>query len=139
MQDSDQNGAAARLSTTYIVGVLCEVLHTSELDILDVLITMTVGSANTAPQRVASRLVSDSDGRRGISRNAVSRTINVPLETVRRRVSSLIERKVLEEREDGLVVSAGEGLAGNLKIASLNAHLLRQLYRGLKAQGVRLE
>ncbi len=48
MQDIEQNQAIARLSTAYIVGVLCEILHTDTLDILDVLITMAVSSANGA-------------------------------------------------------------------------------------------
>src|ERR1700750_2445330 len=103
MQDIDQTKAAAHLSMSYIVGVLCEVLHAGDLDILDVLITMAVACANTGP---AGRPAAERESRRGISRNAVSRAINVPLETVRRRVGGLLARNILEERPGGLVVVA---------------------------------
>ncbi len=78
---------------------------------------------------------------RGISRNAVSRALNVPLETVRRRVGNLLTRDILEERPDGLVLaaSANVGPSGNPRLAGLNAQMLRQLFRGLKAQGVKLD
>ena len=118
------------------MGVLCEVLHAGDLDILDVLITMAVACANTGP---AGPPTADSDSRRGISRNAVSRAINVPLETVRRRVGGLLARNILEERPGGLVVVAATGLVGDPKIANLNAQLLRQLYRSLRAQGIKLD
>jgi hypothetical protein len=136
MQDTEYTKTAAHLSMSYIVGVLCEVLHAGDLDILDVLITMAVACANTGP---AGRPASDGDGRRGISRNAVSRAINVPLETVRRRVGGLLTRNILEERPGGLVVVAATGLAGDPKIANMNAQLLRQLYRSLRAQGIKLD
>jgi hypothetical protein len=138
MQDIDQTKAAAHLSMSYIVGVLCEVLHAGDQDILDVLITMAVACANTGPAG-RSNGVSEGDGRRGISRNAVSRAINVPLETVRRRTGALLARGVLEERPGGLVVVAPTGLAGDPKIANMNAQLLRQLYRSLKGQGIKLD
>jgi hypothetical protein len=136
MQDTETTKTAAHLSMSYIVGVLCEVLHAGDLDILDVLITMAVACANTGP---AGRPTADSDSRRGISRNAVSRAINVPLETVRRRVGGLLARNILEERPGGLVVVAATGLVGDPKIANLNAQLLRQLYRSLRAQGIKLD
>ena len=141
MQDTEQVKIAAHLSMAYIVGVLCEVLHAEELDILDVLIVMAVGCANSGPpgRPMVARGTGEHDGRRGISRNAVSRAINVPLETVRRRAGALMNRNILEERGDGLVVSAATGLAGDPKISSLNVQLLRQLFRSLKSQGIKLD
>jgi hypothetical protein len=99
---------------------------------------MAVGCANIGPAWRTGGTV-EMDGGRGISRNAVSRAINVPLETVRRRVGGLLTRNILEERPGGLVVAAATGLAGDPRIATLNAQLLRQLYRSLKAQGIRLD
>jgi hypothetical protein len=79
--------------------------------------------------------------RAGISRNAVSRMLNVPLETVRRRVAGLIEQKVLMEQADGLVFSPENpmGLGNNADISLFNLGLLRQLFRQLKDAGIDLD
>lgn len=94
---------------------------------LDVLITLTISSANA------------SEGR-GTSRSAVSRLLNVPLETVRRRVRALIDRRVLQERTGRLFVpefSPLGALANHSRLVALNARNVRRLFLDLKASGVR--
>jgi len=126
-----------RLSITYVMGVVTEVLRNSPLDFLDLLIVTAVSDANHKP-------LPGTEARgelRGISRNAVSRRLNVPLETVRRRVAGLIKQNVLREQPDGLVFSSANDvrLGSNAELDAANYKMLRQLFRELKAQGVPLD
>ena len=119
----------AHSSITYIVTFIAEILRTTPLDVLDVLITLAISHAS---------LVSDAGG---ISRNQLSRALNVPLETVRRRVAVLLDKKVINERETGLVVPERRplgALANHGELIACNAQALRQLVLDLKAQGVKL-
>lgn len=96
---------------------------------LDVLITLAVSRASLAERQS------------GISRNQLSRALNVPLETVRRRVAVLLEKRVIRERANGLVVPERQPLGALDNHAALlahNAQALRRLFRDLKAEGVRL-
>jgi hypothetical protein len=122
--------------------VISAVLRTTSLDVLDLLITLAVSTAN-APvpgnPRAAGGAVPRS---RGIRRNAISRMLNVPLETVRRRVSILLKKKIIYERDGGLIVPDGAplGMLNNTsELLAFNAQTVRQLFVNLKAQGVRLD
>jgi len=126
-----------RLSIAYVMTLVTEVLRSSPLDFLDLLIVTAVSDANHRPPadgQAAGSL-------RGISRNAVSRRLNVPLETVRRRVGGLLTQRVLVEQADGLVFSSENqvGLGGNAAIDEMNYQMLKTLYRELKNNGVPLE
>jgi hypothetical protein len=129
----------AHHSIGYIVTVIGEVLRSTSLDVLDVLIIMAVSSASVSHTR------STSPKRRtaqGVSRNAVSRSLNVPLETVRRRVSLLLKKKIIQERADGLIVAPVTplgALQNTAELLALNARTVRQMFLDLKAQGVRLD
>ena len=119
------------------MAIVTEVLRSSPLDFLDLLIVTAVSDANHRPPPGGETCA----GLRGISRNAVSRRLNVPLETVRRRVAGLVARKVLVEQQDGLVFSSANevGLGGNAELDALNLKMLRHLYRELRQQGVPLD
>ncbi len=119
------------------MALVTEVLRNSPLDFLDLLIVTSVAEANHKPPPGAE----PGNGVRGISRNAVSRRLNVPLETVRRRVAGLIKQGVLVEQPDGLVFTSANqaGLGGNAEIDALNYKMLRQLFRELKGHGVPLD
>jgi hypothetical protein len=121
-----------RLSIHYMMSIITEVLRTRPVDPLDVLIVTAVFDANTA---------NGGETRRGVSRNAISRTLNVPLETVRRRVINLIEKKALAEQHDGLIFAYGNdlGLGNNPALDELNLQQLRELCRTLKAHGINLD
>jgi hypothetical protein len=118
----------AQHSISYIVTTIGEVLRTTPLDVLDVLITLTISSSNA-------------DFPHGISRNQVSRTLNVPLETVRRRVGALLKKRVIRERSSGLFVPQLcplGALDNHTALAQLNAKTVRRMFLALKATGVRL-
>jgi len=126
-----------RLSIAYVMTLVTEVLRSSPLDFLDLLIVTAVSDANHRPPadgQATGRL-------RGISRNAVSRRLNVPLETVRRRVGALLAQHVLVEQADGLVFSSENqvGLGANAAIDEMNYQMLKALFRELKNNGVPLE
>jgi len=124
--------ASARIahpSITYIVTFIAEILRTTSLDVLDVLITLAISRAS---------LMSNAGG---ISRNQLSRALNVPLETVRRRVAILLDKKIIRERESGLVVPERRplgALANHDELIACNAQALRRLVLDVKAQGVKL-
>jgi hypothetical protein len=132
---------AGRLSVAYIVAIAGEVLRNIPIDMLDLLLVTTVANFNATPpdERPARRGMAPSDIP-GISRNALSRAVSVPLETVRRRVAGLIERKVLAEQADGLVFAADNplGLGNNAAFDAFNIEMLRRLLQGLKANGIDL-
>jgi hypothetical protein len=117
-----------RLSLSYMVAIIGEVLRTRPVDFMDVLIVTAIFTAN-------------GDAKRGVSRNAVHRMLNIPLETVRRRINALIKRKALVEQEDGLVFAYGNdlGLGNNAALDELNIQQLRLLFRALNENGIELD
>jgi hypothetical protein len=134
---------AGRLSVAYIMAVAGDVLRNIPIDMLDLLLVTTVANFNAMPpdERPARRRPARNDGAiAGLSRNALSRAVSVPLETVRRRVAGLIERKVLTEQADGLVFAADNplGLGNNAAFYAFNIDMLRRLFQGLKANGIDL-
>ena len=145
MSDDDSALIASRLSIAYMTAIASELSRTFPLDFLDLLLVGTIANfnASAAPVKPKRR------GRpskappltAGISRNAVSRALNVPLETVRRRVAVLIQKKVLREQADGLVFQPENPLAlgSNTQFQAFNMEMLRQLFRGLKANGIKLD
>ncbi|HEY0107389.1 MAG TPA: hypothetical protein VGB91_15015, partial [Rhizomicrobium sp.] len=96
MSIGDDAYLAGRLSIAYLTAVAGEVLRTTPVNVVDLLLVTTVANMNAAGG--AAKPV-------GVSRNALSRTLNIPLETVRRRVTGLIQKKALREQPDGLVFS----------------------------------
>lgn len=145
MPKPDEARVAGRLSIAYMMAVASEVLRRFPVDMLDLLLITTISNMNLAADALSGpdgeRLANPAPDRAGVSRNAVSRAINVPLETVRRRIAGLIEKKVLVERDDGIVFSPDNpmGLGNNTDLAELNLALLRQLFHGLKAAGIDLD
>ena len=140
--EADAARIAANLSIGYIVAMAGEMLHAFPIDFLDLLLVFTVASANAAPPPPDQQPRKGAAAQRaGISRNAVSRALNLPLETVRRRIGNLIAKKVFVEQADGLVFASDNplGLGSNAQLAAVNLEHLRQLFRGLKAIGLKLD
>jgi hypothetical protein len=133
-QDVGRNSAdvdyrlISRLAISYMMTMIAEVMRARRADYMDLLIVTAVFNAN-------------GEAGRGVSRNAVSRMLNVPLETVRRRVKALIERKTLAEQHDGLVFAYGDDpqSSGHTALDELNFEQLRQLFRALKERGVEFD
>ena len=137
---------AGQLSIAYMMAIAGEFLRRFPIDFLDLLLVTTISNHNTlAPVRPPGRGVrkrtAPTPERAGISRNALSRMLHVPLETVRRRVAGLIAQKVLVEQADGLVFSPDNpmGLGNNADLAHFNLELLRKLFRQLKDAGIDLD
>ncbi len=108
---------------------MAEILRTTSLDVLDVLITMAISRASLAPNAG------------GISRNQLSRALNVPPETVRRRVVILLDKRIIRERDSGLVVPEHRplgALRNHDELIARNALALHELVLDLEAQGVKL-
>jgi len=145
MSKPDQARIAGRLAVAYMMTVASEVLRRFPIDMLDLLLVTTIANLNLladGQEAPDAAILSDSVPRRvGVSRNAVSRAVNVPLETVRRRIGGLIDKKVLIERMDGIVFAPDNpiGLGNNTDMSQRNLDLLRQLFRGLKAAGIELD
>jgi hypothetical protein len=148
MADSPEQGRiAGQLAMSYMMAVAGEFLRRFPIDFLDLLLVTAIANINVSaapakpPRRGRKRTQAPAPERTGISRNAVSRMLNVPLETVRRRVGGLIEKGVLAEQADGLVFSQKNplGIGNNTDIATFNLGLLRQLFRDLKAVEIDLD
>ncbi len=139
MSVADEARWAARLSILYIMTVATEVLRTAPVDVLDLLLLFTIANMNAAGSPIRPGAIAPAPI--GVSRNAVSRALNIPLETVRRRVAGLIERKALAEQAGGLIFLPDNplGLGGNEKMEAFNLEKLRELFRGLKTLGVALD
>ena len=144
---TDKLRAVARHSLAYGFGLISEVLRHYNLDPIDVLIVHAVLNANVAAilndptldRQFASLERSEPDPlKRGISRAALARFLNLPLETVRRRTAGLKRRGVLSEREGGLIVPGGNefGFGDNRRLQQTNVILLKRLLRGLARAGV---
>lgn len=144
MSSAEDARLAGRLSIAYLMAIVGEVLRTSSLDFVDLLLVTAIANVNrsTQPQLTHRRGAKPSNtGFTGISRNAVSRSLNMPLETVRRRIAGLIEKGVLVEQSDGLAFSAHNsvGLGDNPALHAFNLAKLRELFKGLRALGIELE
>lgn len=147
----DRVRAIARHSLAYGFGLISEILRQYDLDPIDVLIVHAILNANVAPilndpaldRQFASLGRSEPDLlKRGISRAALARFLNLPLETVRRRAAALKRRGVVCEREDGLIVPEGNefGFGDKRRLQQTNIILLKRLLRGLGRVGIsRLE
>ncbi len=149
-QQDERVKIISRAATRFLLNLLADAAQTPEdlkLDPIDYIIAIAVGAANvshidndTALSRQYAGLVEPDSMRRGISRAAVSRATNLPLETVRRRINKLIEVGVLKEREDGIILSATNshrvGVRRNLM--HRHAQLVDRMVRDIRARGVNL-
>ncbi|HET7085654.1 MAG TPA: PAS domain-containing protein [Rhizomicrobium sp.] len=117
----------------------------SGLDPTDYLIIITIDSQNVAhvesDPNISVRyagLIEPDWMRRGISRAAVSRATHVPLETVRRRINQLIEKGILKERKDGIIVTSSNrfDLASRAAKMRVNAQLVERFIAELRLRGI---
>jgi hypothetical protein len=132
---------AGRLTLTYLVSIIGEALRAIPLDFLDLLLVATIANFNFLHRDDPPARRHAAGTRHGVSRNAISRALNVPLETVRRRVGLLIGQQILIKQPDGLVFVAKNplGLGDDDALYARNVELLRDLFHGLKASGIDLD
>jgi hypothetical protein len=117
----------ARLTIGYLMAMIREVMRARQGDFMDVLVVWAIFDGN-------------GETKRGVSRKALSKMLDMPLETARRRVKRLIKKGTLVERSDGLVFNL-DVLKHDQRRAldELNLRKLRGLVRTLKAHGVELD
>jgi len=149
-QQDERVKIISRAATRFLLNLLADAAQTPEdlkLDPIDYIIAIAVGAANvshidndTALSRQYAGLVEPDGMRRGISRAAVSRATNLPLETVRRRINNLIETGVLKEREDGIILSATNSHRVGVRRDLMHRHaqLVDRMVRDIRARGVNL-
>jgi hypothetical protein len=130
-----------------LLGDAAQMPEELKLDPIDYIIAIAVGSANVshidndpALSRQYAGLVEPDSMRRGISRAAVSRATNLPLETVRRRINHLIEIGVLKEQLDGIILSSTNSHRVGVRRDQMHRHaqLVDRMVRDIRARGVSL-
>ncbi len=145
---SDIIRTVSRHTLAYMLFSISEMFrHYDEFDPLDLLIVHAVLNANVInvmndpvlDERFSSIHDVEPDViKQGVSRAALSRFLSLPLETVRRRVTGLKRRKILEETEAGLIVTEQNAFrfGNNHELQKTNMLLLTKLLRDLKRAGI---
>lgn len=149
-QQEERVKIISRAAIRFLLNILDDAAQMPEelkLDPIDYIIAIAVGSANVSHidndpslSRQYAGLVEPDGMRRGISRAAVSRATNLPLETVRRRINNLIEADVLKEREDGIILSSTNPHRVGVRRDLMHRHaqLIDRMVRDIRARGVQL-
>jgi hypothetical protein len=136
--------AAVRLVMNFMAGAMKTYASTG-LDPADYLIVIAVDSGNVShvesDPNISLRyagLIEPDWMRRGVRRAAISRITHIPLETVRRRINRLIEKGILAERRDGVIVSSNgpADLVSRTAEMRFNALLIEQLAADLQMRGI---
>ncbi len=120
-----------------------------DIDLLDFFIVLAVSSAGrrrlSSDMALLYRVAFESPAgyaaeQQPVSRSTISRFLNLPLETTRRRVEMLVERNIFGERPSGVVMGDVElALGGNFeKMRRLNGDLLARLHNRLAAEKIEL-
>ena len=148
LKDEQRVKVISQTAVRFVMTFMREALKThsfASLDPTDYLIAITIDSQNIAHMEsdpnISFRyagLIEPDWMRRGISRAAVSRATHIPLETVRRRINQLIEKGILMERKDGIIVSSNHhtDLASRAANMRLNAQLVEQFIAELRQRGI---
>ncbi len=141
--------AVSRHTLAYMLCAISELFrHYEDFDPLDLLIIHNVLNANVinimSDQKLDERFASihtvePDEIKQGISRATLSRFLNLPLETIRRRVARLKKKGILAEEKSGLIVSQKNlfGFGNNHHLQNTNISLVRKLLRDLARAGVK--
>jgi hypothetical protein len=138
----------SRHSLAYMLCSISELFrHYNDFDPLDLLIVHAILNANVINVMRDTELdkkfgsinaVEPDEIKQGVSRAALSRFLNLPIETIRRRVNRLKKRKILLEGSDGLIVAEKNAFkfGNNHELQKTNVVLVRKLLRDLKRAGI---
>ena len=146
-QSPDLIRAVSRHTLAYILCSISELFRHYNFDPLDLLIVHSILNANVIKimrdaeldGRYASISAIEPDKiKQGVSRAALARFLNLPVETVRRRADRLKQKGILSELQDGLIVSEtnGMGFGNNHELQRTNILLVKKLLRDLRRAGV---
>jgi hypothetical protein len=136
--------AASRLSAEYVLRSLVLLGNLTDGDLLTGLISAAIVQGNVAhlesgPQAAYASVadIPPDTERRPVSAMAVSASLRLPYETVRRHIARMVREGLCERRPGGVVVPTAV-LSSPLHESMLLANLsnLRRLVRGLAALGI---
>lgn len=144
---ADVARAVSRHTLSYLLCAISELFHHYDFDPLDLLIIHAVLNANVREIMRDRNLnlrfagiaaVEPTEAKQSVSRSALARFLNLPLETVRRRAARLKKTGVLAEWKGGLVVVENNPFqfGNNPHLQKKNVVLLRKLLRDLNRLGV---
>lgn len=148
LSETERAKIAARLIHRFILTIIGEGMRDAKLDPIDHMLALVIGTANlshidSSPDlcRQNAGRVEPDDMRVGVSRGAIARALSMPAETVRRRLNSLIEAKILVEREDGIILAADNplGIGASQDLWNFHASQFERLLRELRLRGVTFE
>jgi hypothetical protein len=146
-QSSDLVRAISRHSLAYLLCSISELFRHYDFDPLDLLIIHAILNANVLNVMKDPELdkkfssvhaVEPDDIKQGISRVALSSFLNLPIETVRRRVNRLKRRNILSENKGGLIVTERNRFkfGNNHELQKINVVLVRKFLRDLRQAGI---
>lgn len=144
----DLTRSVSRHSLAYVLCSISELFRHYDFDPLDLLIihavlngnVLTVMKSPSLDREFGSLHSMEPDRiKRGLSRAALARFLNLPLETIRRRADRLKKRGVLSERKDGLIVSEANQFkfGNNHELQRINIVHVKKLLRDLAQVGVK--
>lgn len=147
--DHPQIRAMDRITNSYIVAVIEAIMQKTGVDPVDALIMSLINARNVGAVLASpdlSRLYADWSHkvpdavRQPISRRAVASSLNLPVETVRRRIDRMMKLGIVAEVEGGVImVGDREGApALNEAIYASNFQLLRRMLSQFRMHGIDL-
>lgn len=147
-RESQLARTVSRHTLAYMLCSISELFRHYRFDPIDLLIVHAVLNSNVLNVMRDPRLderYSAADSvepdaiKQGVSRKALHRFLNIPLETIRRRVTRLMKQGILEERNDGLIVSEKNRFrfGNNHELQKANLVFLRKLLNDLARAGIR--
>lgn len=146
-QSSDLVRTISRHTLAYVLCSISELFRHYDFDPLDLLIIHAILNTNVVKVMKYAELdrkfssvhaVEPDEIKQGISRAALSRFLNLPIETIRRRVDRLKKKDILSENKDGLIVTERNRFrfGNNHELQNTNVALVRKLLRDLKRAGI---
>jgi hypothetical protein len=147
VQPDDRTRTVSRHSLAYILCAISELFRHYDFDPLDLLIIHAVLNGNVInvmrdqelDRKFAGIDAVEPDAiKQGVSRAALSRFLNLPLETVRRRADRLRKLNILADGGDGLIVTEKNAhrFGNNHHLQTNNMQLMRKLLRDLQRAGI---
>ncbi len=147
-ENADLIRTVSRHSLAYVLCSISELFRHYKFDPIDLLIIHAVLNVNVLnvmkdpdlDREYGSVHRAEPDTiKQGVSRGTLSRFLNLPEETIRRRANGLKAQGILAEREDGLIVTENNQFkfGNNHELQRTNIVFVRKLLKDLARAGVR--
>jgi hypothetical protein len=146
---TDSIRTISRHSLAYLLCAISELFRHYDFDPLDLLIIHAVLNANVLNVMKNPELdrqfgsiesVEPDEIKQGVSRATLSRFLNLPIETVRRRADRLKKQDILRDTAQGLIVTQENQFkfGNNHELQKTNVLLVRKFLRDLTEAGIEL-